>query len=744
MRLAVLPLVASLAIGCGSGEPPDGARDAGPDDDAAVDGGEDAAPPVPTPPAEPAPPAWPRFTPCPAGWREVPDPADPQLVICDPWPEGGPLDCPADAAHFPGEPGCSRVGPPCPAGDFAEDLPEGASVVYVRPGADPDADGSRERPFATIAGALAAAPAEAIVALSKGVFDERVETGSPVTLWGACVAETLIAPADADDQVTLRLSGSFRGLRNLTVTGPGPGVTLAEGIEAVTLDSVVVRDTEAPGVRVGEEVHLEASNVVVRDVTPDASETSGLRVGQRAQVLLARAAFERAGAAGVFVDELAYFAATDLSVREGRRHPHEEALAMGLRVWGVAVLARAAFRGNADAAIGVFHPSALLEADDLVVEDSAPRADGNLGLGLFAGDGASVTLRRARFERSTQAAISTNPAYATLEDVLIRDTRARTAEVAIGNGIEIWGGTTRMERVAVLGSHHAGVLQLDDGLSAAIDLIVRDTHAVRLEGSARGSGILLHDGGRMDVLRAEVARSDVSGILLTGPYSALAAWDLTVLGGGGPLDGAHGGGLFAGDGAQVDLRRARIEGTRTAAIDLRDAETALFGTDVTLRDTAADAAGRYGAGALVLDAARLELDRVLVERSRLAGILGQGAGTWVVLANLSVVDTLAQECAPATCPAEDGGYGLAALEGSSGSVSRFDVSNAAACGVLVATGATVDLHEGRVGAGSVGACVPDSDFDVSSLQDCVRYDDEVALDRAETWVPDGRGASRPQ
>src|SRR5262245_17734248 len=159
--MAVRPLthlVVSVALfGCGKDFPRSG-----------VDAGtEDAGPGF-----EPDPPAAPGFVPCPDGWREVADPGSPGLVTCDPWPESGPEDCTApDEAHFPGEPGCRRVGTACPAGDWAEDIPGGSTVLYVRAGAA-GGDGSLALPFGSVGAAVAAAPDDAVIAISKGTFNE--------------------------------------------------------------------------------------------------------------------------------------------------------------------------------------------------------------------------------------------------------------------------------------------------------------------------------------------------------------------------------------------------------------------------------------------------------------------------------------------------------------------------------------------------------------------------------------------
>jgi len=122
--LAGLALLALAACGDGAaGDDDDDAADAGPDGSPG-DGGAEPAPPEP--PAEPG------FVPCPEGWREAQLPDDAPVVTCDPWPTGGRIDCADDEAHFPGAPGCEPIGTRCPAGDWAEDLPDDGGVLFVR------------------------------------------------------------------------------------------------------------------------------------------------------------------------------------------------------------------------------------------------------------------------------------------------------------------------------------------------------------------------------------------------------------------------------------------------------------------------------------------------------------------------------------------------------------------------------------------------------------------------------------
>ncbi|MGF1465879.1 MAG: hypothetical protein ACFCGT_07070 [Sandaracinaceae bacterium] len=92
--------------------------------------------------------AWP----CPEGWREV---TEGGVTTCDPYPEGGALECPVGEAHFPGEAGCAPIGRACGDGPFpgVEDL-DAATLLYVRADAEPGGDGSEAAPFATLTDAL--------------------------------------------------------------------------------------------------------------------------------------------------------------------------------------------------------------------------------------------------------------------------------------------------------------------------------------------------------------------------------------------------------------------------------------------------------------------------------------------------------------------------------------------------------------------------------------------------------------
>jgi hypothetical protein len=296
MRWVYLVISALLAIGC-SEEPGPSGR-AGPTDDALDDVGvpvdlgdidllDDPAGPLPQP-------ALPVLTPCPDGWRELQTSEGPTLSYCEPWPEDGHQSCDADAVHFPGTEGCALLGTACPTGNWAADLPQERSILYVQSDAAPGGDGSAEAPFSSISEALAQADPETVLALATGTYDEAVMAGRGVTLWGACVGETVLTRSDATDtDATFTAAGPDVVLRNLQVTGAARGIRVEDGA-SLAVEDVLVTDTRDAAIDIQGQAELSGQRLVVRDTKLGTTPWGfGLLAAEGATVELDQAAFER-------------------------------------------------------------------------------------------------------------------------------------------------------------------------------------------------------------------------------------------------------------------------------------------------------------------------------------------------------------------------------------------------------------------------------------------------------------------
>jgi len=78
-----------------------------------------------------------------------------------------------------------------------------------------------------------------------------------------------------------------------------------------------------------------------------------------------------------------------------------------------------------------------------------------------------------------------------------------------------------------------------------------------------------------------------------------------------------------------------------------------------------------------------------------------------------------------------------AIDDATVTATRFRVSASGVCGVQLARGGFIDLHDGEVSRNPVGANVQTVGFDVARLQDRVLYrDNEQTLDTAGLLVPE--------
>ncbi|MBW2262116.1 MAG: right-handed parallel beta-helix repeat-containing protein [Deltaproteobacteria bacterium] len=690
-------LLVVVLASCSGG--PGGSDDAGADADDGFDAVEVEAPTPPEPPALPV------FTPCPDGWREVED-VDTGIVTCDPWPEGGPEECGPDEAHFPGEPGCTRIGTACPTGDWADGLPTDREILYVRAGEPSGGDGTIGSPFGTIADAMAVADPMTVVALSKGTFDEYVMLRGGITLWGACVAETLIQHSvPADWSGTIIVAGSDTEVRNLSVSGPRPGICMEGASRTTLIEDVLVSQSTKFGVRM-QEGHAVMRNLVVRDTAADGDGLfgRGLNVSNEATVELSRGVFER----------------------------------------------------NRDTSIVVFDAGTSLVMHDVAVRDTlSAESDRGWGIGLQIQGGAHVEVTRGVFEESRETGIQAIGVGTSLDlvDVVVRDTLGRDLDGENGRGLGVQeGAQARVTRCVFERNRLYGVFAFWTGTSLELtDVVVRDTLHQQSDGMG-GTGLTVFSGAGCTVTRALFARNRIAGVYATLAGSVLTMVDVIVSGTMScESTGKMGRGLQISEGAQAEVLRGVFEMNTEIGVSALDPGTLLVMTDVAVRDTQhAPGGGMHGTGLQGGAGSRIEVTRGLFERNRTVGISAHWEDTVIVLTDVTVADTLERACAVDTCAGFGAGTGIGAFGGAHLDVSRFLITRNVLCGVQIAHGGdgtgtgsthpltgTVDLHDGEISHSPVGANVQDAEFDVERLMDGVTFiGNDINLDMTVLPVPD--------
>jgi len=672
-----LALAFSLALSaCGESDP--SPADGGPAD-AGPDAGEDAA--APFEPLAPAPPALPTLAPCPEGWRAVADDATaPGLVLCDPWPAAGRQECADDEAHFPGTTGCTVVGTPCsPDDDFATDLPGEAEVVYAQAGRV-GGNGLRGNPYGDLQLAIdVAAGRGAIVALSKGTFDGHFVMVEPVTLWGACTAETILTNSDVSVGGHIVEVGLTDGvvIRNLRIRGENLGIDAYELEGPLVLDAVVVSGGVA-SIWVDEGADLEATDLVLRDTAPAEDGQNGY----------------------------------GLAVSSGGR----------------ATVTRGWFSNNRNAAVSVVSPESLVTLRDVALVDTLPElASGFGGSGAAATDGGHLVL-----ERTVVSGGQSGGVVGIAPDTIVEATDLVVTDVLPTGGlgghgiIVVEGARFTGHRIRIDGCSQVGVVvDLGDSALEIEDLVVTDTRAAGIPAEYfDGVGIGVGIETTATLRRALVARATETALLSSDTGASLVGEDVTLLD-TSPGEATHGLGLVVMPGASMALTRLHASGHAGATAQTQGE---LHLVDAVLEATTS--LGRIAFDGWALAVAfdgRAELERVVLREAFGAGMIAGFGGT--IVGRDVVVDRIAESDGAAT-GAFSGG------EGSSIELTSFRIAGAQVCGLQIGPGATIDLHDGEVRGNPIGANVQDPDFDLTRIQEGVRYlGNGVNLDTSTLPLP---------
>jgi hypothetical protein len=660
-----------------------------------------------------------------------------------------------------------RVGSACPAGDWAEDLPPDAPTVFVRAGAPGAGDGSAAAPFATIAEALAAPGSGTIVALGKGTYDESVVVPAGVTLWGACVAETILTSSTAESgTATIVAGGRDVVVRNLRVTGERIGVRAVGRGRTARLQDIVIDGVEDLGLYASNEAAVTGSGVVVRGTRSRASdgEAGGaLWVSHGASLALTRAVLERNHDVAALVrDPDSTLALADVAIRdtEGRVVDGEFGQALEIDAGGTSDVRRLVCERNRREALFVVGADARLLAADVVVRDTrATERDGGGGNGLVLQDGASAELSRALFERNREFGLSVKDEGTSLvaTDLLVRDTApVETPAPIYGLGITaVDGARVQLVRAAFERNRTYGVFARGAGTALDLaDLTIRDTLLQESDG-AGGVALDLEDGAAAEVERADIARSRGLAVFGIGAGTTLRLVDASVRdSGGGPAGGPTGRGLGVERAAVVEVERARFAGNEDLAAYASGASSTLRLTDVEILDTRSRSPdGLFGWGLGWALGAQGQATRLRLSGNHEVGVAAFDPGTVVRLADVEVRDTAERACADDACAGRGAGIGVGSYGGGVLQLTRFVVAQNALCGVQLAVGsdpvtgaplddgATIDLHDGEVRGNPIGANVQVDGYDVSRLSDTVRfYDNERNLDSTALPVPESIAA----
>lgn len=756
-----------------------------------TDAGADTSPPpaiqvlAPVEPAEAADPAPPIFAGCPAGWTTGDD-----GETCSPYvADARPSTCDASSFQPPGEPSCVPVGTACPAGDWPEDIPAGATTVYVRASASTGGSGTRDSPFSTISAGIAAVSAGGVVVVAKGTYPEAIRVSSGITVVGACAAETFIDPpmlrlqavtvqgtdvvlrnlrirsageiisargasasflaeglvlAEANGRCILLADGATATVRGVAMRDALAGIVAETGATATVERSVIERAFDAAVSTTGDASHIVVESVRIGEtrrttgtfVNAAVSAQSGSLVEVRNSVVSASARN------AIKADTMGVVSLSGSLVQSVLGVSTADGYAFEASLGGIIRAERVRIEDAAGAAVVVNGGDSFVEIVDSVIRGAAsPDGPEHDSEGAYVRAGGRLTLERSRVSGFRTGGIAVLGEGATLvaTDVVIHDMRG-TLEGGLGRGLEIGrGGRAELRRVRIERARELGILLIGLGSNLlAEDLVIAGTRE-QASDLHSGRALQVQDGAVADLLRARFEDNLDLVLAVRDEGTTVSATDLVIERVGEDVgEGRFGRGLELILGADVRLRRARIAEATEVAVLVEGAGTELDAEDVSVVATRARSAdGAFGRGIEVIAGGRLTLARAVLDANHDAALSASGEGTTVEFVDVEVVGTMAATCD--ACVAGVSGLGVGATGGASVALRRFIVRDHAALGLQVADGGSLDLAAGQVTGCPIGANVAIEGYDVRRLlaPDVVFRDNarDLSLDAIGTLPP---------
>jgi hypothetical protein len=613
----------------------------------------------------------------------------------DTWPCNPTLraTCPEGSAALPSG-GCVAVaGDACPAGEWP---PTGTvmaneRVVRGRADATPEgADGSEERPYPTLAAALAANTGAVRVLLADGEHAIPLRLDRNVTVIGRCAARvTLVRASDAPATDPLVVAGATTVATLAGVTLRSIGVRVEAG--TATLRGAVL--ARAPGValraRTGTRVFL--TDVLIDGTMPSTMADDGgvildggtTLTGERVVIRGAH----RIGAAGAGTLTLtdAVITGTLPSTTGG------PAPGVNMLQGGVANLTRVLIDANVNTGVQV-NTASRVGLDTCAIRRTASPRAGMTGAGLTASGASRVTIRGTLFEDNAGYGVLVREA---MTQVSVTDSTFRREAATSGLAIDLAvdpGATLRVTGVRVSDSSGVGLQARGEGATLEATRVRVERFGEQSNG--RGSqGVLALDHGAVTATDLRVEDITGSAMLSAGEGSRLSVTRAVIVGGAVPREEVlvEGVALAAAEGA-IEASAVRVVRAHSIGVMAFGTTGSLTFTDGAVEEVAGRPT-RLGQAFDVERGASLTLRRV---RSRAAARFALTA------ANEGSRVTLEDFLAEGTRASPDGqpSVAVAARDGASIEGVRVCVQGNATGGVG-AFGASATLRDARI-AGSAG------------------------------------------
>lgn len=500
---------------------------------------------------------------------------------------------PGCAPEFVEDGACHPTMTKCPEGTFAVpqkgcvsiDGPDGCGEapwgqiaevpgdVYVDPGyVGGDGDGSRERPFTTLAEALAGVQAGGRVVLAEGEYDEPIQLTKPIEIVGRCASRVVLRGEQEDDMgnvsavwihdvdgagvrgvsvisaaIGMFIQAAAVSVRDVRVTAgsdyglvvsfPGASLDMSHSLvesswtgedtgdawtNVLVVSGAEARLTENAlvGGIVNLRINSEAAEVVANGNLLEAtgmraatSEDVGVRLEQGTLRLDANALVHHRLGALVTGAGAALVAARSLISAPAAGAPEAGGLAVeqGAR----ASIASSVLSGACDALLLVTDAGTEVEASGSLFDGATASESDHLGVALEQRGGA-LSLSSSLVRQAGDAGLLVSGGTLSASGLVIEGTRASPLHRHRAAGVLVQGGRATLASTYVLEAHVAGVSVSQDATLEVADSLIERSLPEERDGTG-GVGLLSAGTAGVRVQRSAVLESRVAGLLLASP-----------------------------------------------------------------------------------------------------------------------------------------------------------------------------------------------------------------------------------
>lgn len=627
--------------------------------------------------------------PCPEGWEEGEDGmyCDPGYAACGPGertPIGGGCE-----RVIPLEADCPPGPYPEVAGGAANVVYVNASSACEQ------GCGSEQAPYPSIQAAVYAVPEGGHVLVAAGVYDEGLLIEKPVHVVGVCAAKvTLTGLTEISfGEVAGLLFGTVvvldtkdASVSGLRVASPGVGVTIW-GAQNIALGSLELSGVVGAGMTVGADSTVTAQGLWVHDLVASdvvsGMDGRGIWVQGAAELSITESLVESAGRTGIYVSgKGTVLEMTGTVVRETHLSGSEPAgNGEGVEIGNeaIATITGSLLESNALVGLRVYGSGAHVDLTGTVV-----RQNGWAG-GMEVGGGATATIRNCLLEGNPSDGVKVyDPdTHVALSGTVVRQTKP-DADGERGVGMEVGGGATATIQGCLLqGNTVYGLITGEPGTEVVLaGTVVRDTE--QTASGMQGYGVAVIEGAAATLDTCLLQENTGLGIGVGDPDSRVELARTVVRGTkeseNDVNDATGGAGMLVID-ATATVSGSLFDGNTGTGI-AADSGAGLEITDSVVRDTQPNMNGEHGTGMLVGIEGTVSVSGCLFERNTV-GVAVFHPGTQVEVSGSVVRDMRVS--------ATNSGWGMVALDGGVATLSGCLIDANTKVGVGV-TGPGTRMH----------------------------------------------------